>query len=95
MSVRACVGVYIVLCNSKKIFKLNGKGKKVSHDILKGKVNHDLLVVEGPKAATRGGVNGSHKISFETFSTTVPKSPPNLQIKHRDVHDPNKWVDVP
>jgi hypothetical protein len=29
------------------------------------------------------------------YLAIVPKSPPNMQTKQRDVHNPNKWVDVP
>ena len=29
------------------------------------------------------------------YLAAVPTSPPNAQIKHRDVHDPNEWMDIP
>lgn len=41
------------------------------------------------------GVNESRKFSLEIFSAAIPKSPPNTQSSHRDVHDPSEWVDVP
>jgi hypothetical protein len=29
------------------------------------------------------------------FFAAVPKSPTKARNKHRDVHDPNDWMDVP
>jgi hypothetical protein len=39
-------------------------------------------------------VNGSLKF-LAKYLAAVSKSQPNTQIKYRDVHDPNDWVDVP
>jgi hypothetical protein len=60
----------------------------------KSKHNAICHRIEGPKTATRGEVNESLKF-LSKYLTAVPKSLSNTETKRRDVHDSDKWVDVP
>jgi hypothetical protein len=76
-------------------YKVEVKEYAGSNEVVNSFIRGAGFDCEGPKTATRGGVNGSRKFSSQKFRPLSQNSPPNVRIEHRDVHDPNEWVDVP